>query len=243
MRIAKNKFVQWYGLASVVGVVLFVIGAFRNQSLDYWYLLYNLLLALIPVGLAGWVSRLLRQKEWMDWRVLAISFLWILFVPNSFYIVTDFIHLPETSRVDIVQDIIMLMQFSVLGMIAGFYSLVKMHTLLLRYFSSKLAAWVVVIVLFLCSFAIYLGRELRWNSWDIVLHPLTVVRDSVLIIIQPFAHSNAWFMMLGFLGMLGSLYLLIWCVVQDYYDRKKPATKMVTGSSTTTRKREDARRQ
>lgn len=195
------------GLASAVAVGLFLIGMVRNQTLDYWYLPYNLFLAFIPLLLALWLRRVAGKGKGYNWRVLLLTFLWLLFLPNTFYIVTDFIHLPETQRVDIVQDVVMLMQFSVLGVALGLYSLFLVHTAYARFVPRIFAAWGAGLVLFLCSFAIYLGRELRWNSWDAALHPVSVFTDSLEIITR----GDAWFMVLSFFAMTGSLYLLFWC--------------------------------
>src|ERR1043165_5993512 len=125
-RVMKGIFLQIAGI-SVVGIVLFVMGILRNQSLEYWYLVYNLGLAVIPLLLALWLNRVLRRRKWPGWLPLLLAFGWLLTLPNSFYIVTDFIHLPETQRVDIVQDVVMLMQFSIAGLAMGFLSVFLLH--------------------------------------------------------------------------------------------------------------------
>lgn len=206
---SHGKFIVALALASLVGVLLFVIGAVRNDSFDYWYLLFNLVLGIIPLLLTLWIRRLVSRKNWGDWRVGLLIALWLLFLPNSFYIVTDFIHLPEVARVDMVQDVVMLMQFSAVGMVIGFTSLYMMHAMLLKRLGSKRAMTVVVGALYLCSIAIYLGRELRWNSWDVVIHPISIAKD-VLLWWNPASGENAFWMTASFFMMLVSLYLVGW---------------------------------
>jgi len=199
-------------LASVAGIGLFVVGAIRNQSFDFWYLPYNLVLAFIPLLLAVALKHLLATRAWNTWLPLLVSLMWILFLPNSFYIVTDFIHLTETPRVDIVQDVVMLMQFSFVGLAFGFISLYMVHRDFMQRISAHFAAAFAGLLLLLCSFAIYLGRDLRWNSWDIVTQPLGLFADIFSRILNPFAYPQAFIMTLSFFVMLGSMYGVIWQV-------------------------------
>lgn len=197
-------------MAVLVGVVLFVAGALRNDSLDYWYLSVNLLLGLIPLMVIMWLRHWVSKKGWRNWSAALLLVAWLLFLPNSFYIITDFIHLPEVARVDIVQDVVMLMQFSILGLVAGFTSLYILHSLLLKKLGASYAMMIVVGSLYLSSFAIYLGRVLRWNSWDILLHPFLVVKDALLIWWSPISGASAIWMTISFFMLLTSLYLLLW---------------------------------
>lgn len=200
------RFILTLGIASAISILFFIVGILRNESLDYWYLAYNLGLAIVPLPLAFWLRQFLRRYSWADWRVVVFFAVWLFFLPNSFYIVTDFIHLPETQRVDVVQDVVMLTQFSVLGLIFGFMSVYMLHVAVLKYMARKVAAMGAGIVLFLSSFAIYLGRELRWNSWDILANPVGLLRDTSVALVQPEA---AW-MTASFFLMLASLYAVWW---------------------------------
>lgn len=205
-----KKFISASALAGLVGVGLFLAGVFRNGTVDYWYLLINLLLGLIPLGSAVWLCLYVGKYGWKNWQVAALGVVWVFFLPNSFYIVTDFIHLPEVARVDMVQDVVMLMQFSVLGLIAGFTSLYMVHLLFKKRYGGRLAMMLIMGVLYLSSFAIYLGRELRWNSWDVVLHPFSVIRDALFLWWSPTSGVNAMWMTISFFAMLTSLYLVLW---------------------------------
>jgi len=192
--------------ASTVALALFVVGVLRNHTLDYWYLPYNLFLAAIPLALAVWLQRLLRTYDWKNWRTLGLGIAWLLFLPNSFYIVTDFIHLPETTRVDIIQDVVMLAQFSIVGFIFGFLSLSMLHESYLKHLKAKIITPLAYGVLLLASFAIYLGRELRWNSWDVVSNPIGLFGDIWSIIAHPLAHPGMISITLSYFLVLASLY-------------------------------------
>lgn len=205
----SRQFWQAVGLLATIAVLLFGVGALRNQTWDYWYLPYNLLLAVIPLGLAYWGKRLLHKYDLKNLRPLVILVLWLLFLPNSFYIVTDFIHLPETVRVDMVQDSVMIMLYSLLGGLFGFMSLLIVRGEVGRYISRRKREWGVGIALFLSSFAIYLGRELRWNSWDIVTNPFGLVGSVLDIAIHPTAHPEALWITGTFFAVLMTIYLVI----------------------------------
>ena len=197
-------------IAVSAGIFLFFIGALRNGTLDYWYLIYNLALAVIPLGLAWWVLRLLKMYSWTSWRVSIVTIAWLLFLPNSFYIVTDFIHLLDGPRVDVVQDVVMLMQFSVLGLAAGFVSMAMLQRAIEKRAGTHVGVGGAAAVLLLSSFAIYLGRELRWNSWDIITNPTGLIGDTLAIVVSPLAHPEAFFMTISFFLMLTSLYFMAW---------------------------------
>jgi len=207
---SQSKFIVWFGLANAVAILLFVVGVLRNQSFDYWYVVYNLVLAYIPLGLAFLLKHLVEKRAWRNWRVGLTGLLWLLFLPNSFYIVTDFIHLYEQPRIDIIQDVVMLLQFSVLGLLAGFASLSILHSLLLKKVGQRNSAVLVLGVLYLCSFALFLGRELRWNSWDVVVRPLGIVNDMALLWQDPAMGMSAFIVTLSFFGVLASMYFMGW---------------------------------
>lgn len=207
-------------VSTLVSIGLYSIGVIRNHSFDFWYLAFNLLLALIPLLLAVWLQYRLRKQAWKRWLPLVVTFLWVLFLPNSFYIVTDFIHLTETPRVDIVQDVVMLIQFSFTGLAFGFISLFILHREFMRRVSARWAPALVAAILLLCSFAIYLGRDLRWNSWDIIVQPLPLIADLLRHLLDPFAYPQAFIITCSFFAMLCTMYALIWQVGKSLLSAK-----------------------
>lgn len=199
-------------IATLVGVGLWGIGVWRNHSFDFWYLPFNLSLALIPLLLAVWLVHLLKARAWSNWLPLAMTLLWILFLPNSFYIISDFIHLTETPRADIVQDVVMLAQFSFTGLAFGFVSLFLVHQEFIKRVGVRFAAPLVGVILLLCSFAIYLGRDLRWNSWDIIVQPFGLISDILQHLFNPGLYPLGFVMTSSFFVMLGSMYFVLWQV-------------------------------
>ncbi len=62
-RSPRKQFVIALGISALVSVVLFVYGAYRNQSWDYTYLIWNLMLACLPLVFAVWLVSVLRRSS------------------------------------------------------------------------------------------------------------------------------------------------------------------------------------
>jgi uncharacterized membrane protein len=136
---------------------------------------------------------------------------WLLFFPSAPYILTDLIHLSPHNHghVPLWLDLVMLLSFAFVALGVGFQSLHIVQRWLAGSFSS-LASWLVVIgSLGLSGFGVYLGRFLRWNSWDIVRHPATLWNDILARLLHPLAHGHTWGFTLGF-GTLLILAYLFW---------------------------------
>jgi uncharacterized membrane protein len=82
---------------TLVSVGLFGAGAVANRSLEFAYMLWNLFLAWLPVLVMIVLLRSLRTQLWSSWWMLALTFLWLILLPNSFYMISDFVHLREAA--------------------------------------------------------------------------------------------------------------------------------------------------
>jgi uncharacterized membrane protein len=77
-----------------------------------------------------------------------------------------------------------------------------MEKLLVVKFKQTIVTTLSVTILFLCGFGVYLGRFLRYNSWEIISNPQILIADVFNILISPFQNSEAWLFTLGFGGFL-----------------------------------------
>ena len=169
---------------------------------QFVFLAWNLFLAAIPLGFAVLLSKIER------WR-LATPFIsgWLLFFPNAPYVLTDLLHLHPRSGIPVWYDLLMLLSFALVSLWMGFQSLQLVQVWIARK-SSLLMAWSFVgICLMLSGFGIYLGRFLRWNSWDIVSNPGSLLGDIWERFADPLAHGQTWGVTLGFGGLLLVAYL------------------------------------
>ncbi len=199
---------------SVVSIGFFAAGVLRSGSFADWYLIWNLFLAWIPLLLAYLLVQQVRHQSWSSWPAIGLSLAWLLFLPNSFYMVSDFIHLHDIPRTHILFDSLMFSMFIITGLMLGNTSLYMVQTQLRRRISALYTGVLISGLLLLCSFAIYLGRELRWNSWDVLISPAGILFDVSERIIDPLAHPRAFSVTLMFFVFLTSLYWAVWIMIR-----------------------------
>lgn len=193
---------------SLMCVGLYVIQSIRNHDWQDWYLIWNLFLAWLPVLFAAGWSEAHRHFGWMNWRSVTLLGLWLIFLPNSFYIVTDFIHLPDPNHTHLLTTAVMFTGFAVTGLVLGLLALGMIHRELLRVLTTRMSSLVMAGVILLSSFAIYLGRDLRWNSWDVVVNPAGILFDVSDRFVNPMSHPQAAVVTIVFSALIGSLYLV-----------------------------------
>jgi uncharacterized membrane protein len=157
--------------ASALCVVLLEIRVHETGSSFYRFLVWNLTLAWVPFVLA--VAAYARARRRIDALVWLLLVPWLLFFPNAPYLLTDFIHLDE-GPAPLWYDALMLSAFAWTGLMLGFGSLYLVQAILRHAFGAG-AAWAGVLgALGLASVGVYIGRFIRFNSWDALLHPLAV---------------------------------------------------------------------
>lgn len=195
---------------TLVSIGLFVAGAISNHSLEFNYLLYNLFLAWLPVLVMIVLLRSLRTQLWSNWWPLSLTFLWLILLPNSFYMISDFVHIQDVVGRNLLFDVITFTACIFTAAALGFGSLYMVHNELRRRVSLRTSSVLVGAILFLCSFAIYLGRNLRWNSWDIFVNPAGILFDVSDHLIHPLQHGAMFTTTISFFVLLGSLYVVGW---------------------------------
>lgn len=191
--------------------VLLLLRFSLTGSVRYAFLMWNLVLAWVSSIATFWLSRHVSRPT--TWLTILTLILWLLFLPNAFYIVSDLIHLQSTGEVSILFDAVLVFTFSVVGFLLGLASLGVVHYWLWRRIGEKGSALVVTSVILLCSFAIYLGRYLRWNSWDIITNPLGLLIDVSQRVIYPLDNPRTISTTFLFFMLIGTTYFsLLWMV-------------------------------
>lgn len=196
--------------ASLVSFVLFGIGALQNHAWDFWYINWNLFLAWMPLLLVLWLERILSHKLWSAWPALVVTFLYLVFLPNAFYVTTDIIHLQEAPRVDLIYDVVMFSAFIFTSFFIGLLSIYLLHAQLRKRVSVRLSWTLVLATIFLTSFAIYIGRDLRWNTWDVFLNPASILFEVSDGLIHPGSHPELFSVTFSFFTFITTMYLLTW---------------------------------
>lgn len=172
-RFVHNKYrLTTFGLlagASVVCVALVRFRTLLTGSAHYTFLIWNLFLAWIPFVIAYITYATTIRRRWLYFVVSASAFLWLIFFPNAPYILTDFQHLSYAGvDIPVWYDVILLIWFAFTGLFLGMVSLFLMQEIVRHEFGRWVGWGFVLIVAGLTSIGVYMGRFLRWNSWDIL---------------------------------------------------------------------------
>ena len=163
-------------------------------STYYLYLLWNIFLALLPFMVSVIVLQNDEHKKIALWILVIVGIVWLAFFPNAPYLVTDVIHLRKSQLAPIWFDALMFFSIAWVGMLCSLYSLSHIEKILRARFSSALTWTILTAAIALSSFGIYLGRFLRWNSWDMVANPNDLATDVFSVFSQPEQHQQAYLM-------------------------------------------------
>ena len=170
-------------------VVLISIRIAYSGTRMYVFLLWNIFLAGIPLLVTRYLSN---NKITTKWKQIFLLFVWLLFFPNALYIITDLVHLQKASIVPKWFDAILVFSSAIVGLLMAFASLLKVEQFLNQQFSKKKVAVFIILFLFLGSFGVYLGRFLRWNSWNIINDPFSLLSSVLQRFVFPFEHLHTW---------------------------------------------------
>jgi uncharacterized membrane protein len=206
--------------ASLVCVGLIGARSWYSHTYHYWFLLWNLVLAWVPFVFAAIAFSLAAARRAVLWVFVVLAALvWLAFFPNAPYILTDFLHLGSMG--DIVPgwyDVLMLYWFAWTGLMLGVVSLYLMHEIVTRGLGT-VGGWVfVVLVAGLGSVGIYLGRFLRWNSWDVVRRPGPLANELLGRVTDPHSQPR----ILGFTALFALLFLFIYVAVYIFAKLTNP---------------------
>lgn len=188
-------------------VALLVVRARVADALTFRFLVWNLFLAGLPVLFALGADWAWRSRR----RILGTAslVLWLLFFPNSPYLVTDLVHLTERPPTPLWFDALILASAGVAGLLAGFASLRLVHVLAARAVGAAWA-WVGALALLaLCGFGVYLGRFGRFNSWDVLTSPRNLLYGTTATFGDPLGSKQAVAVTLLFSGFLIVGYLVV----------------------------------
>lgn len=191
-----------------LSVVLILFRVFLTHQITFAFLLWNLFLALIPFGLSTMLG--LSAGKLKARILLPVGAVWLLFFPNAPYILTDLFHLKPRAGVPYWYDLALILSCAWNGLMLAYASLIEMQGLVDRRLG-VMAGWgFSSMALLLSAFGIYLGRYLRFNSWDVITNPLTLFYDILTRVLHPVEHPRAW----GVTLLFGAFLLLGYATVR-----------------------------
>jgi uncharacterized membrane protein len=196
--------------SSIFSCLLIFFRIFYYLRVEYLYLIWNLFLAWIPVILALVFFILNQKRRQLPILMAGLFISWLLFFPNAMYIVTDLIHLMTKHGVPLWYDVMVFFSFSWNGVILGLISLFMIHEVLEQRFGGYLSWGAVLLITIASNYGIYLGRFLRWNSWDIVTNPIQLLQD----IIEPFLSPLDFPKAFGFTAIYSLFFIFIYLQIR-----------------------------
>jgi len=162
---------------TILAVVLNILRVIIWGKFSFIYILWNIFLAFIPFIISSLLLSYTKIDKFKKTIFIIGIFFWLLFIPNAPYIITDFIHLGEIRAVPIIFDTFLLFSSASLGLIIGFHSFFHIEQIIKVKYSPRVTSIIMGLIILLISFGIYLGRFLRFNSWDIFINHTSLIKN------------------------------------------------------------------
>ncbi len=184
-----NNLIKTLAISSIISVVLLYFRIQWSGTLFYVFLVWNLVLAWIPFLVSELIIKF-HEKKIKPTYLFPLLCTWLLFFPNSPYIITDLFHLRLRNDIPLWFDLILIITFAWNGLLLGFTSLLNIQKYLGCYFSKNKVLVFTVCLFILCGFGVYLGRYPRFNSWDIITNPISLIKDILFMITHPLENTR-----------------------------------------------------
>lgn len=192
---SKFKTLSLVTVALSFSIIALMVRIKLNKSFFYLFLVWNVFLAVIPYAITMYLNT---QKNLNKIKLAFWFIAWLAFLPNAPYIVTDLIHIRIGNHSLLWLDVLVILSFALSGLLLFYLSILDMQNLIVSKFKRIPITSLTFLILFLCGFGVYLGRFLRYNSWEIISNPKVLIVDVFDILISPFQNANAWLFTLGF---------------------------------------------
>ena len=211
----ENQTILSVFMLTSLSVLLLVLRIKLTDSNYYLFLIWNLFLAGIPYIISSYLTI---NNKLSPTTIVLFSFIWLLFLPNAPYIITDLFHLKYTSQHLLWLDTLIILLFAITGLILFFKSVWTMEIIFKTYVEKRMVTFSLPFLFILVGFGVYLGRFLRFNSWEIINKPWTIIETIVLIILSPSINKNAWLFTIVF-GLF--LYVCYYAIKTNRFTNKK----------------------
>jgi len=199
----KNKIVILLATLTTFCFLLIAYRIFRFHNFGFIFLIWNLFLAGLPLVAAYFLKN---EDRWRFKSILLFLFC-LGFLPNAPYILTDVIHLNRIGTAPIWYDLFLVLSFALTGLLFGQFALIYLSHFFEKMYSKTFSLLAIIFICFLSGFGVYLGRFLRWNSWDVINNPYALGQDIADRVIYPLDHPRTYFVTLSTGFLLSVLFL------------------------------------
>jgi uncharacterized membrane protein len=195
-------------ISALFSILLLSARVIITNKLLFVFLPWNLFLAWVPYQ----ISTALMQKPGLverRWKLGALCIAWILFIPNAFYILTDLFHLQLREESTRWFDLTLIFSFAWNGLLLGILSVRQMEKIASHVVGLKSEWLFLAPVMWLIALGIYIGRFMRFNSWDVITNPFTLFGEIGFMLIHPFRHFVSWSTIACFAIFMTIIYISI----------------------------------
>ncbi|MDP4261060.1 MAG: DUF1361 domain-containing protein [Bacteroidota bacterium] len=213
-------FHQWLIASCTFSYMLLCSRVIVTGHITYVFLLWNLFLAFVPYAISWGLSSnppVIKNK----WILVFSLCSWLLFIPNAFYIVTDFFHLRDIHSAPNWFDLLLLLSFAWNGLVFGIASLRKIETILYAISGRTFSVFTIFAVMWMNAYGMYLGRFLRYNSWDIITRPFSLFDEIASMLLHPFDNKMEWGMILCYAVFMTLFYITIKKLAENFSHHNK----------------------
>lgn len=204
----SNTIHEWLLASSCFSCFLLLCRMITTQSLGYIFLPWNLFLAFVPYWISWWMTRnvsIIQNKM----KLLVSLAAWLLFIPNSFYIITDLFHFTNIRSAPKWFDLLLIFSFAWNGILCGIISLRRIEIILSVVKGKEFSIFIIFVVMWLNAFGIYIGRYLRYNSWDVISNPFSLISEIAAMVFHPFDNLWEWGMISCYSIFMTLLYVTL----------------------------------
>ena len=181
---------------------------------SFIFMMWNLFLALIPYTVSRYLYMRSQHGRFNSILLLAT---WLLFIPNSFYMLTDLFHLSRFDDVPRWFDLLLLLSFALNGLLLGIVSLRKVELFLEKIRGKQFSIYFVIAAMFLSALGVYLGRYLRFNSWDILTQPAKLFTELYNLLVNPLENLMEWGMVMSYTIFMTLIYVTVRKLAENLY--------------------------
>jgi len=198
----------WAVAATAVCAALIALWIATGSAVQAQTMIWNLALAWIPLAAAAIGLGIARRSRRSAWLVPA-GIIWLAFLPNAPYLATDIIHLHEfTSSLPLLIPAV-LITLGVTGVIVLWASVTIAGEVVRESGLRPAASMLVPACMAASAIGIYIGRVLRWNSWDLVVHPWARLHEAARVLAAPEGFAQAAGVTLAAMALCWGAYVAV----------------------------------
>lgn len=202
MKLRLTPAEKMLALSLLFTLLLITARVLYTGKLYYVFYVWNLFLAVMPVCFA----RLLPKFNKVGFKAMVVLLGWLAFFPNAPYVITDIFHFAQRPGVPLWYDLLVVLSAAWGGLMAGFISLTYVDVFMQKYTRKQWRLPITLCFLFAASIGIYIGRYLRFNSWNVINKPFTLLHLGIDFTFNPFEHVQAWAFSIGCTVLLALIY-------------------------------------